>query len=86
LGRADLDTKAEHLVAYQHPPGSNGGVHRGPDRYPRVSQAQFMKALAQSQFRDPAPACLPAALIRYGTLSLPQVIASRFGNPRKNRV
>ena len=32
-------------------PGSNGGVHRGPDRYPRVTQAQFMRALLQSQAR-----------------------------------
>jgi hypothetical protein len=26
-------------------PGSNGGVHRGPDRYPRVSQGVMFKAM-----------------------------------------
>ena len=29
----------------RHPPGSNGGVHRGPDRYPRVTQGTMFKAM-----------------------------------------
>ena len=37
----------------RHPQGSNGGVHRGPDRKPRINvcRAIFMEALAGSQIR-----------------------------------
>ena len=34
-----------------HPPGSNGGVHRGPDRHPRVTQAILLQALSEAQVR-----------------------------------
>jgi hypothetical protein len=30
-----VGTPAEHLIAHQRQPGSNGGVHRGPDLVPR---------------------------------------------------
>jgi hypothetical protein len=50
-GAGALGTKAEHLIAYQHPRGSNGGVHRGPDRFPRVTQAIFLRALAEAKVR-----------------------------------
>jgi len=37
----------------RHPQGTNGGVHRGPDRAPRINvcRAMFMKALAGTQVR-----------------------------------
>jgi len=46
MGRA-IGTPAEHLIAHQRQPGSNGDVHRGPDRYPRrnVMEGFLMRAL-----------------------------------------
>ncbi len=40
------------LVRY--PPGSNGGVHRGPDKFPRRNavRAVFLHAMAQDQQRE----------------------------------
>jgi len=59
-----------------HPLGSNGGVHRGPDRHPRVqvAGATLMKALMQEgpllvitgqgrrQYRGKIPAAMVANL------------------------
>jgi hypothetical protein len=47
-GRA-VGTPAEHLIAHQCPPGSNGGVHRGPDRQLRtnVVRSILLEALAK---------------------------------------
>lgn len=51
-GRSDLIAQPHGgALVPPHPPGSNGGVHRGPDRHPRVTQAQFMMALGESQVR-----------------------------------
>ncbi|HZC68080.1 MAG TPA: hypothetical protein VE201_05620 [Nitrospirales bacterium] len=38
-------TGAPQGVLRPFPPGSNGGVHRGPDRYPRVTQGVMFKAM-----------------------------------------
>jgi hypothetical protein len=48
-----VGTPAEHLVAYQHQPGSNGGVHRGPDRQLRtnVVRSILLEALAKAGVR-----------------------------------
>ena len=39
-------------MAPPHQPGSNGGVHRGPDRHPRLTQALMMRALMSEQERE----------------------------------
>src|SRR5712692_1786400 len=45
-----VGSPAEHLVAYQHQPGSNGDVHRGPDKFLRRNaiRVMFLGALADA--------------------------------------
>jgi hypothetical protein len=58
----DLSKVPPQLREHAHEPGSNGGVHRGPDLKPRL----FVPSLLLKAFTDPGELALPPASKRSG--------------------